>query len=153
MPPRRAEPAQHGVARGLLVEVHRLRIELRRKSDDLLARDMARPVFGGPGGVEIFEIILRHGSPQSPRAPTIPRRANSEASTRMIRRSGYRFADKIMRLSNWRAPGRKTGAHFAGRALTPQRCIDIGTNACSLTRADAATRGEGHVLYRRPVPV
>jgi len=62
MPARGAEPAQHGVARSLLVEVHRLRIELRRKSDDLLARDTARPIFGRPGSIEVLEIIPRHGS-------------------------------------------------------------------------------------------
>jgi len=32
---------------------------------------------------------------------------------RMIRRSGHRFADKIMRqLNSWRAIGRKTGIPF-----------------------------------------
>jgi hypothetical protein len=35
-----------------------------------------------------------------------------EGRARMIRRSGNRFADKIMRPCSLRAIGRKTGAHF-----------------------------------------
>src|SRR3954468_13258525 len=72
----------------------------------------------------------------------------------MIRRSGYRFADKIMRLSK------------LARARTQNRCplllvARLRRNA-ALTSAPthAVSReptprleGEGHVLYRRPVPV
>ena len=72
VPARGAEPAQHGVARRLLVEMHRLRIELRRKADDLLARDTARPILGRPVGVEILEIILRHGSPSPTMTTPVP---------------------------------------------------------------------------------
>ena len=50
-------------ARRLLVEMHRLRIELRREADDFLARDTARPIFGRPAGGEILEVKLRHGEP------------------------------------------------------------------------------------------
>src|SRR4051794_33260662 len=118
MPAGRAEPAQHRIARRLLVEVHRLRIELRRKADDLLARDTPRPVFGPPGSVEIFEIILRHSGPFR-RTPAIPRRAHLEAST---------------------------GA-WCNAALTSAWAHAVSA------QPKAATQGEGHVLYRRPVPV
>ena len=40
-----AQAPEHGVPRGLLVEMHGLRIELCGKSDDFLARDHARAVI------------------------------------------------------------------------------------------------------------
>src|SRR5436305_13374442 len=123
VPARRAEPAQHGVARGLLVEMHRLRIELRREADDLLARDTARPIFGRPVGGEIFQVILRHGRP-APQAKPFPRRHSSEPST-----------------GAW--PG-EVGTGSPTKALRSyghcKRCIDIAHAACSL----AASRGPTH---------
>ena len=43
------------LAGGLLVEVHRLRIELGGESQDLVAGDMARAERAEPAGREIFE--------------------------------------------------------------------------------------------------
>ena len=45
---------------GLFVEMHRLRIELGREGDDLLARDQPRAVFGEHPGLEVFEMDFGH---------------------------------------------------------------------------------------------
>ena len=60
VPARRREPAQHGLARGILVEMHRLRIEFGGEGDDFLARDQARTVFAEQAGLEVFEIEFGH---------------------------------------------------------------------------------------------
>ena len=60
MPAGGGEPAQHGAARGFLVEMHRLRVEFRRESHDLLVGDEARSVFGNGAWREIFPIKCRH---------------------------------------------------------------------------------------------
>jgi hypothetical protein len=55
VPARAGQAAQHAVGRGLLIEVHRLRIELGGESQDLVAGDMARAECSEPAGREIFE--------------------------------------------------------------------------------------------------
>jgi hypothetical protein len=48
------------VARGFLVGVHRLRIELGREREDLLARDRTRAIMGDGADGEIFPMQERH---------------------------------------------------------------------------------------------
>ena len=52
MPARAGKSLQHGLAGGLLVEMHRLRIEFGGKRQNLLARDMARSVSAKPADAE-----------------------------------------------------------------------------------------------------
>src|SRR5665811_1055889 len=52
--------SEHGGAGRRLVEMHRLRIELRGESDDLLARDQPRAVNGDRARLEVFPMQLRH---------------------------------------------------------------------------------------------
>ena len=53
--PEPGQALQHRALRGLLVEMHRLRIEFGGKGQYLLARDMARPESAETAGREIFE--------------------------------------------------------------------------------------------------
>ena len=55
MPARTRKPLQHRACRGLFVEMHRLRIELRGKGEHLLARDVARAECAETAGRKIFE--------------------------------------------------------------------------------------------------
>ena len=50
-------------ARGLLIEMHRLRVELRRELLDLVGGDERVAIFGNSPGREIFEIELWHDCP------------------------------------------------------------------------------------------
>jgi len=61
MPARTGQPPEHRLFRRLLVEVHRLRVVLGRKGEDLLARDVARAEGAEPAGLEIFESQRGHG--------------------------------------------------------------------------------------------
>ena len=63
MPARSRQAAEQTVARGLLVQMHRLRIELRGERDDLLACDDARPILGHLAGREILPMHASHGRP------------------------------------------------------------------------------------------
>src|SRR5262249_39863266 len=56
MPARARKPLEHGVLRRLLVEMHRLRIELGRERQDLLAGDVARAEGAESADREIFEV-------------------------------------------------------------------------------------------------
>jgi hypothetical protein len=55
MPARTREAAQHRALCGLVVEMHRLRIELGGEGKDLLARDVARTESAETAGRKIFE--------------------------------------------------------------------------------------------------
>ena len=61
MPARTGEALQHRLAGGLLVEMHRLRVVLGGKGEDLLARDVARSERAEMAGLEIFEGQRGHG--------------------------------------------------------------------------------------------
>ena len=74
MPARRREPAEQARAPRLLVEMHRLRIELGRERDDLLARDQPRSEFGHLAGREIFPMEAGHGNPARCCERRFPRR-------------------------------------------------------------------------------
>ena len=58
--PEAASPPSMVCARGLLVEMHRLRIELRREGDHLLAREAARPMLEHAARREILESEFSH---------------------------------------------------------------------------------------------
>ena len=62
MPARTGQALEHRLLRRLLVEMHRLRIELGGKGEDLLARDVARAEAAETAGLEIFEGQRGHGS-------------------------------------------------------------------------------------------
>ncbi len=55
MPARARQPLQHGLGRGLLVEMHRLRVVLAGKLQNLLARDVARAEGAEAADRKIFE--------------------------------------------------------------------------------------------------
>src|SRR6202023_4072320 len=55
MPARTRQPLQRGLGRGLLVEMHRLRVVFARKLEDILARDMARAEGAEAADRKIFE--------------------------------------------------------------------------------------------------
>jgi len=55
MPARTRQPAQHGVLRRRLVEMHGLRIEFRCECDDLVTADMPRPESAEPARRKIFK--------------------------------------------------------------------------------------------------
>ena len=55
------EPAQHGVARRLVIQMHRLRIELGRECDHLAAGHAPRAMLEHAARREVFPMELRHG--------------------------------------------------------------------------------------------
>src|SRR5207237_2997523 len=55
MPARSGQALEHRLLRRLLVEMHRLRIVLRGKGEDLLARHATRAEGTETAGLEIFE--------------------------------------------------------------------------------------------------
>src|SRR5262249_57165270 len=62
VPARRDQPAEHGRARGILVEVHGLRVVLGGKGDDLGAGDQPRPAVDDLAWREIFPMEAGHGA-------------------------------------------------------------------------------------------
>jgi len=61
MPAARREPAEYRAARGLVVEMERLRVELRREALDAVLVDAHAPGSGEDlAGRKILEIALRH---------------------------------------------------------------------------------------------
>ena len=64
VPARGAEPAEHRMLRGFLVEMEGLRIVGGREPDDLVFRDrVIRMELGDRAGNEIFVVIFGHGRP------------------------------------------------------------------------------------------
>ena len=60
MPARAGQPLEHRSAGGLLVEMHRLRVEFGGKGQDFLARDAARSERAETAGREVFECQRGH---------------------------------------------------------------------------------------------
>ena len=63
MPARRDQTAKQRRARGLLVEVHGLRIVFGGEGDDLGAGDEPRTAVGDLARAEIFPMQAGHGDP------------------------------------------------------------------------------------------
>src|ERR1700752_5197740 len=61
VPARTGQALEHRAARGLLVEMHRLRVKFARKLEDFRSRDAARAERTETAGFEVFERQRGHG--------------------------------------------------------------------------------------------